>query len=211
MSPQLSCFHVSLEFSLYTSPPVSCCSCSFSDSLISVSLSPPAVSVSPCIVLSLSLSVCLSPMVSEYLLPVSPDCLCLSVAQALSLVRALRESVPLPLCQFVCLSLPGTLAKHFLQCVCISVLSPCFSDDPSPRFFSGWMSVSNLYLSVDFICHGNELPPWPRRALADKSPSFTAAQRLDAGKMSIATPPPPEIRHPPCILQPTRYRRWRRV
>ena len=51
----------------------------------------------------------------------------------------------------------------FLVClsVCAVSLLLSFSDDLSPQFISGWISISDLYLSVDFIL------PWkPAAALA---------------------------------------------
>ena len=111
--------------------------------------------LSLCALNSLFTAVCLSFRCSLKTYCLSLLIVCLSVAQALSLVHALS--------QFLCLSLPGTFIKHFLftfECVCSSVslhLSPMI-----PKLgVSLTGSLSDLYHPVSFIL------PWkPAAALA---------------------------------------------
>lgn len=197
-------FSVSLGFSLYASSFVSRCTCSFSKAHISVSLSSPAVSVSLCVIF-LVLSTCLRCSLKIHCL--SLRIVSVSPLLMLSLARALRETISL----FLTLSL-GLSLNTFYVSLCVHLrLSPSFTDNPSPRSHLGFSlagSLSRISCSLSTLfCHGNQLPPWPPRALADKSPSFSAAQWwLDAGRMSIATSHPhlqfgilPAFSSPPSI------------
>ena len=86
---------------------------------------------------------------------------------------------------------------------------------PSPMIshlslsLAGSLSLISISLSTLFY-HGNQLPPWPPRALVVKPPSFSKHRSgWMQGGCLLRTPPRPLIRHPVSILQPTRPQRWR--